>query len=293
MKKVILMASLVSALFSACCASPEAGQEKKVKELSVQLYSARDLIGNPELYAVNHERVFSALKEMGISGAEAACYQDEGTFYGVAPEQFKADLEAAGLKAVSSHTGHALSAEALETGDFSKEMEWWQIAVKAHKAAGMSYVVTPGMPRPKTLAELKTYCDYYNAIGKLCKSEGLSYGYHNHNWEFETKLEDVRVIDFMLENTDPELVHIQMDVYWCVVGNCSPTEYFNKYPGRFKTLHLKDKYEVGQSGMVGFDAIFNNVETAGTEVYVLEMEGRRGEDALRAIRESAEYILKY
>ena len=76
----------------------------------------------------------------------------------------------------------------------------------------------------------------------------------------------------MLENTNPEYVFFQMDVYWVVRGQNSPVEYFNRYPGRFKMLHLKDHREIGQSGMVGFDAIFRNAETAGVQDIVAEIE---------------------
>lgn len=49
------------------------------------------------------------------------------------------------------------------------------------------------------------------------------------------------------------------------MGKASPVDYFHKYPGRFKMLHIKDRREIGQSGMVGFDAIFENAKTAGVE----------------------------
>ena len=78
--------------------------------------------------------------------------------------------------------------------------------------------------------------------------------------------------DYMLEHTNPEYVFFQMDVYWVVRGQNSPVDYFNKYPGRFKIFHIKDHREIGQSGMVGFDAIFNNAKTAGVNYLVAEIE---------------------
>ena len=48
----------------------------------------------------------------------------------------------------------------------------------------------------------------------------------------------------------------------CIRDRNSPVDYFNKYPGRFKIFHVKDHREIGQSGMVGFDAIFKNAKTA-------------------------------
>lgn len=266
-----------------CCAMEE-------KEMNIQLYSARDLIGSAENYAENHEAVLKALAEMGYSGVEAAHYGD-GKFYGVSPEQFKADVEAAGLKVVSSHTGHGLSDEELATGNISEALAWWDEALPAHKAAGMEYVVVPHIGQPNTLKELQVICDYFNAVGKKCKDLGMKFGYHNHAFEME-EIEGKIQIEYMLENTDPDLVFYQIDVYWAVYGHYSPADLFNKYPGRFALLHIKDKKEIGQSGMVGFDAVFGNAEVAGLEGYVVEVEGCRNEAALEGIRVSAEYLRK-
>ena len=63
-----------------------------------------------------------------------------------------------------------------------------------------------------------------------------------------------------------------MDLYWVVRGQNSPVDYFNKYPGRFQIFHVKDNREIGQSGMVGFDAIFKNAKTAGVDVYKRQMQ---------------------
>ena len=102
----------------------------------------------------------------------------------------------------------------------------------------MEYIVTPYLPVPKTLKEMQTYCDYLNAIGKKCREAGIKYGYHNHAHEFQ-KIEDKAVmLDYMIENTDPENLFIELDVYWAVMGKASPVDYFHKYPGRFKMLHI-------------------------------------------------------
>ena len=99
------------------------------------------------------------------------------------------------------------------------------------------------------------------------------------------------MLDYMLENTDPDKVFFQMDVYWTVMGKASPVDYFNKYPGRFRLLHIKDRREVGQSGMVGYDAIFRNAETAGVENIIVEMEGSSYDDVVRSVRECIDYLL--
>lgn len=275
---------MACAVLASCTA-----QEPAKKEIGVELYSVRELIGNPELYAQNHESTLKALAEYGYTSVEAANYSD-GKLYGVEPEQFKADMEAAGLKVLSSHVVKYLSDEEIASGDFSAEMPWWEEAVAAHKAAGMKYMVAPGINIPQTLEGLKVVCNYMNAIGKLVKENGMLFGYHNHSHEFN-EVEGVPAYDFMLENTDPEFVFFQMDVYWADNAKASPVEYFKRYPGRFTCLHIKDVAEVGQSGKVGFDAIFNNFETSGTQDIVVEMEGSSYGDILRTCKESAEYLI--
>ena len=162
-KSALIMAASALLLGAVSCSEKKAEVPVK-KEISVQLYSIRSVIGNPEKYAQNHEEAFKALAEMGYTSVEAACYSD-GKLYGVDPEQYKADLEAAGLKSLSTHIGHNLSDEELASGDFTESMKWWDQAIAAHKAAGCKYIVCPSFKVPETLAGLKTYCDYFNAIG--------------------------------------------------------------------------------------------------------------------------------
>ncbi|MDE6527545.1 MAG: sugar phosphate isomerase/epimerase, partial [Muribaculaceae bacterium] len=179
--------------------------------------------------------------------------------------------------------------EELKSGDMTDMLAWWDKAIADHKAAGISYIVVPWMNTPATLADLQKQCDAFNEIGRRCAEQGLKFGYHNHSFEFN-KIEDVPMLDYMIEHTDPANVLFEMDVYWAVIGDASPVDYFNKYPGRFKLLHIKDRREIGQSGMVGFDAIFNNADKAGLENFYVEIEEYSdGEE--NGAKQSADYLL--
>lgn len=264
---------------------------KPKKEIGLQLYSIREVIGSPENYAQNHVEVFKKLASWGYTAVEAASYdQGKGTFYGVTPQQFKADCEAAGLECLSSHASRGLSSDELKNHDFTKALKWWDKAIADHKAAGMKYIVTPGWGVPKTKEEAQTLCDYTNAIGRKCQAAGLRYGYHTHSHEFQ-KVEDTVWIDYMMQHTDPNLFFWQMDTYWCVMAQQSPVQYFKKYPGRFAMLHIKDLYELGESGMVDFNAIFRYADTAGLCDYIVEMEGTDGTiDIMEGVRRCAEFL---
>lgn len=249
--------------------------------INIQLYSVRSDIKS------NFKETIAELSKMGYKGVEAASYAD-GKFYDLSPEQFKNEIENSGMKVLSSHVGKRLNDD-IDKTDWNEIWQWWEVAIQAHKAAGMKYMVMPSMPKVKTLAELKAYCDYYNQIGEKCNEAGLRFGYHNHSFEF-VEIEGELMYDYMIKNTDPSKVFFQMDVYWVVRGGQSPVEYLNKYAGRFEMLHLKDHKELGQSGMVGFDAIFRNAAKAGVKHLVVEVE-KYNFSPLESISKSLDYLL--
>lgn len=266
-------------------AIPQTVDAKTKKDVSIQLYSVRDKLNN----GADLNTVLKELAQMGYTSVEAANYND-GKFYGITPAEFKRAVETAGMKVLSSHTSKGLSDKELASGDFSESMKWWDQCIAAHKAAGMVYIVTPWMDVPKTVKDLKTYCTYYNEIGKRCQQNGMKYGYHNHAHEFQKVEGKVVMLDYMLENTNPENVFFEMDVYWVVRGQNSPVDYFNKYPGRFTVLHIKDHREIGQSGMVGFDAIFKNADKGGVKHIIAEIE-QYSCPVEESVKQSLDYLL--
>ena len=88
---------------------------------------------------------------------------------------------------------------------------------------------------------------------------------------------------------NPIQTFFQMDVYWVVRGQNSPVDYINQYPGRFKMLHIKDHREIGQSGMVGYDAIFRQVDKAGVQDIVAEIE-QYSVPVLESVQQSLHYL---
>lgn len=268
------------------------GNQKK--DIAIQLYSVRERIGSfnttTDNYGVDYTVILKEIAQMGYTGVEAAGYTD-GNFYGRSPKQFKKDVEGAGLKVLSSHLNKPLTDDELSSGNYSASLKWWDECIAAHKAAGMTYIVMPWLSVPKTVKDLKTYCEYFNEVGKRCRQNGMYFGYHNHTQEFEKVENKVVMYDYMLENTNPEYVFFEMDVYWVVMGKNSPVDYFKKYPGRFKVLHIKDHREIGQSGMVGFDAIFKNAETGGVKHIVVEME-KATTTIEEGLKISVDYLIK-
>ena len=292
MRYKVYFSALLAAVLMFSTSSYADNLAKPKKEVCIQLYSLRtilDGVNKEGKVSESYTKLLKDLADMGYTSVETANY-DNGKFYGRTPQQFKEDCEKAGLKVLSAHTNRGLSDQELASGDFTEAMKWWKQCIADHKAAGMEYIVCPWMGVPKTMKDLLTQCKYLNEIGKLCKQSGIKFGYHNHSHEFQ-KVEGKTMYDVMLENTDPEYVFFEMDVFWTVWGQNSPVNYFKKYPGRFKMFHIKDYREIGQSGMVGYDAIFNNADKAGMENFVVELEQSEAPSIVDGVRISIDYLL--
>jgi sugar phosphate isomerase/epimerase len=149
------------------------------------------------------------------------------------------------------------------------------------------------------LDQWKQIAEWCNEAGKVCKEEGLTFLYHNHNYEFHIT-DGVIPYDLVLQHTDPEYVNMEMDLYWVAKGDACPITYMKKYPGRFPALHVKDMdytdergfADVG-SGRLDFPEIFSYSKIAGVKHYIVEHDRpKNGKDSITA---SGNYLrnLKY
>jgi sugar phosphate isomerase/epimerase len=270
----LFLASFMAAGIVSC----EAPAEDKF--IGIQLWSVRgDMIADPE-------GTLSELGEMGYSYIETANYQD-GKFYNMDPVNFRALVEAKGMKFLSSHVGRELPAEE----DWDEAMEWWSTAIDAHASAEVPYMILPFMPLSafENLEVLQRWADYFNTIGEMAREKGVRFGFHNHAIEF-TEVEGIVAYDYLLDNTDPELVFYQLDLYWIVEGGKDPVDYFRKYPGRFLMFHVKDKQEVGASGTMDFRSAFENAELAGMRYHIVEVEDYNYEP-VESVKVSLEYLI--
>jgi sugar phosphate isomerase/epimerase len=252
---LVAAAGLIIPAFNSCKAPG--------KNIGLQLYSIRDSIGRDVPAAI------AKVSKMGYKFVEPAGYNN-GKIYDMEPAAFKALCDANGLSVVSSHSGHDLP----DSASLAATMAWWDASIEAHAAVGARYLVQASMGQSayRSLDTLKLYCDYFNSVGEKCKAKGIRFGYHNHDKELSTKLNGQTVYDFMLANTDPSKVIFEMDLYWVVVGGANPVDYFNKYPGRFELWHIKDKEELGASGMMNFKAYWENAAKSGLQYGIVEVE---------------------
>lgn len=257
-KHLLLTAVVVTTaqLFTGCNAPKE-------KFIGLQLYSLRDDMKKDVKTTV------AKVSEMGYKFVEAAGYSD-GKFYGMSPAEFKELCETNGLQLLGSHSGQDVP----DSANWEKTMAWWDECIDAHATAGVKWIVQPWMGSTgyESLDGLKRYCEYFNAVGEKCNAKGIQFGYHNHAKEFTTVHEGKPVYDWMLELTDPEKVMFQIDLYWIVEGGKDPLDYFERYPGRFELWHIKDKEELGASGMMDFESMFAARKQSGAEYGIVEVE---------------------
>lgn len=147
--------------------------------------------------------------------------------------------------------------------DQKDAMKWWSNCIDDHITAGVEYLTISNtqLNEVNLLEELKRYCEYYDTIGKLCREKGILFAYHNHADEFK-EIAGVRIYDYLLANTNPDYVSFQADLYWMHVAGVDPITYFQEHENRFPSWHVKDYYELGESGKMNFESYFKFTQTA-------------------------------
>lgn len=232
------------------------------------LYTLRDDL------SVALEKTLQQVSDEGYDYIEAASYND-GKFYGLSPVAFKSLLASMNLKPVSTHQGSV-------TLDNADQM------IADVKAAGFTYFVVPVPPMGMFKFDRQTMSmgmngtpkellDILNVLGEKCHAAGLQLLYHNHDFELKKNENNIVILDYLLENTDPKYVNFQMDLFWVTKAGVDPLDYFNKYPGRFLIWHVKDMDDKGRfapvgEGIIDFKRILAQKERSGMKYYMVEQD---------------------
>jgi sugar phosphate isomerase/epimerase len=268
------------------------------KSIGLQLYSLGREFG---------EDVPGGLKKVaniGYSTAEPAGYR-EGKMYNYEVTEFRKMAEDAGLKITGSHVNPPVRKYTRENK--AEISDFWKRTVEDHAKLGVTSLVQPGMPEIESHDAAALVCEVFNNAGEIAKAADIKWGYHNHSGEFRrvVKEEDKAkqsnprmpvgdvIYDLMLQGTDPSLVFFEMDVYWTVMGQNDPLEYFDRYAGRFPILHIKDRSILGQSGMMNFENIFKRAYKNGLDEFYVELENiREGMTQFEGVKLCFDYLNK-
>jgi sugar phosphate isomerase/epimerase len=234
----------------------------KKKQLGIATYSVKGLESDLE-------GAFTSLQEDGYTVMEIANYNaGEGTVAGLSPKEYAALVKKFGMDIISSH-----ARAGFDVNDVEGTLAAWGKIFDDHKTMGCKYVVFPMNRWADNAEDMKVECDLMNKIGEEANKRGIKFGYHNHNQEFEKIPGTDQVIeDFLINNTDPDKVFFQMDVFWVTQGGADPIDYLKKYPDRFKVLHIKDDYVIGESGKIDFKTIFEQFYANGYQDWFVEIE---------------------
>lgn len=240
------------------------GAPDSKKHLGIATYSVKGLESDIE-------GSFKALADDGYEVMEISNYDaGKGSVAGFTPADYAALAKKYNLAIISSHVRAKFDVK-----DIEGTLSAWGKVFDDHKIMGCKYVVFPMNMWAGTVEGVKAECDLMNKIGDEANKRGIKFGYHNHNIEFATIPNTDKIYeDFLIANTDPDKVFFEMDVYWITIGGQDPVTYLKKYPDRFKVLHIKDEYVVGESGKINYEAIFNQFYKNGHQDWFVEMEAK-------------------
>jgi len=184
----------------------------------------------------------------------------------------------------------------------------WDKQIEYAKAISLKYMVNAIIfpHERKSLDDYKQLADVFNKAGEQCQKAGIQFAYHNHNFEFKT-YDGVAAYDELLRLTDPSLVRFEMDCFWVTRAGHDPVAYFEKYPGRFPLLHIKDLKKgypttvedafqpgpfapVGQ-GIIDWKRIFAAAPKGGMKHFFVEQD-ECDQPPLESIKISFDYLKK-
>jgi sugar phosphate isomerase/epimerase len=246
---------------------------KKIKDVGVQLYTVRKEMADDPIGTLKK------LAKIGFKELESA-RSDKGNYYGLAPKEIKKIASDLGMRVRSGH--------------IHVDNDWKKSLDQATET-GQEYIISAVLPsQGQTADHYKASADEFNKLGEECKKANLSFGYHNHESEFE-KVDGQILYDILLDRCDPSLVTLELDLGWVVASGNDPFAYFNKYPGRFPLWHLKDvslaekkSVEFGK-GKVDIMGLLKQAKKAGLKYFFVEQEDY-AVDAFDSMRYDFNYL---
>ncbi len=262
-----------------------AADDHKIDKIGLQLYTVRDLMKR------DFDGTLAKVAAIGYKEVEFAGYFDHS------PKDVRAAVDRRGLTAPSAHI------------DYKSLGEKFPEVIEAAKVVGHEYLVNPWIDEEirKQPDGWKHAAETFNRAGEACKKAGIQFAYHNHWFEF-LPVNGKLPYDLLLTECDPNLVKMELDLCWITVGGQDPLKYFDRYPGRFPLVHvkdvkrvppvtaggaqdfgssMKDMTEVG-SGIIDWKKIFAQSDKAGIKHYFVEHDNPK--KPLESIKKSYDYL---
>lgn len=235
--------------------------------LGLQLWSVRDRMEDDVAGTLEWVR------QQGFTEVELAGTQ------GMTPEAFRMELDRAGLRATAMHVPYERLRDSME------------VVFEEAQTLGATDVGVAWIPHeaPFTPELARSTAADFNRWGAAAREHGLRFYYHNHGYEFRPASDGTIPFDVLMEETDPQTVFYEMDVFWTVHPGVDPVELLRRYPDRWKLMHVKDmaagtatgdfsggapaeaQVVVG-TGQIAFPSILAAADEVGVEKYYVEDE---------------------
>jgi sugar phosphate isomerase/epimerase len=227
---------------------------RKLGKIGIQLWTVR------ELFKADPVSTFKMLAKIGFDQVEFANLEP----LPISPRE---------LRKVASDLGISIPATHFNPPVF---FDTPQKAIDIAGELGCKYVINSWIDeKERTAAGYRRQADMFNKVAADMRRAGFRYGFHNHQFEFQKMDGDLTGYDLLLQNTDPALVDMEIDMYWVVEGGADIVGLLTKYPGRFKSCHIKDRTADGKmvnvgEGVINWKAALAKAQDVGIELYLVE-----------------------
>jgi len=250
-----------------------------MKNIAVQLWTVRSLCADAKGLA----STLSALRSIGYTAVELAGLAN------VPAEEVRRILDDTGVTACAVHV------------DSQQLLSDPGAAAKRLATLGCMSAVYP-YPSNQDFATaegVSRLCQQLSSTGKVLASNGISFSYHNHSLELQ-RVGGQTVLEAILDQTDPKLVHVELDTYWLQAGGVDPIRWIKRCGKRGPLLHIKDygvdsagkpvSEEIG-AGNFDWGSLFGAAKKAGVQWYIVEQDDHwMNGDPLESLRASWKYL---
>jgi sugar phosphate isomerase/epimerase len=235
-------------------------------QISLQLYTVREETARDMLATLRR------ISEIGYPAVEFA------GFGGLSAAELRSILDDLGLRTSGAHVPYN-----------SWETDPEAIITEMH-TLDCAHAILPMAPPEQRSDEsaVATLARSLNRWGELCRKEGVTFSYHNHDFEF-APLGGTTMWDILVRVTDPELVYFELDLYWVRYGGADPEPLLSDLGDRIPLVHLKDMASDEQSsdlpvgeGTMPWKGLLRAADAAGVQWYVAEQDNPR--DALEDVK---------
>jgi len=259
-------------------------------KMGLQLFTIRQPM------AEDPKKTLKTIAGFGYQDTEIYGYDGPANkYYGMPAADFKKIMEDNSLESTSGHYDFIK----FFNGSNDELIRYTDQCIIGAHALGQKYITWPWLdPESRSIEKFKLLTEKLNRIGERVNKAKLGFAYHNHDFEFIDH-DGENGFDLILQNTDPKLVKLQIDLYW--VAHSSPLsahELFLKAPGRFVMWHIKDMDKVSRdytevgNGSIDYTKILPDASLAGMEYYYIEQGGNFAQNPIQSVKDSAEYFKK-